>query len=72
MKRPNAWNDYTPAQLEELDALTSDYMAFISANKTERECCASGVEMARKAGYANLEDCVREGRALKAGDKVYA
>ncbi|MBR1829664.1 MAG: aminopeptidase [Atopobiaceae bacterium] len=72
MKRPNAWNDYTPAQLEELDALTSDYMAFISANKTERECCASGVEMARKAGYANLEDCVREGLALKAGDKVYA
>lgn len=72
MKRPNAWSEYTPEQLDELEGLTSDYMAFISANKTERECCAAGVELARQAGYANLDDCVREGRALKAGDKVYA
>ena len=72
MKRPNAWNDYTPEQLAELEALTSDYKAFISANKTERECCATGVKLAQEAGYANLTDCVREGRALKAGDKVYA
>jgi len=72
MKRPNAWNDYTPAQLDELEALTRDYMAFISANKTERECCAAGVALAQEAGYLNLEDCVREGTALKAGDRVYA
>ena len=72
MKRPNAWNDYTPEQLDELEALTSDYMAFISANKTERECCAAAVELAQQAGYVDLEECVRQGRALKAGDKVYA
>ena len=72
MKRPNAWNDYTPEQLDELEALTSDYMAFISANKTERECCAAGIEMAQQAGYTCLEDCIREGRTLRAGDKVYA
>jgi len=72
MKRPNAWNEYAPEQLAELEDLTSDYMAFISANKTERECCAAGVELARKAGYVDLADCVREGRALTAGDKVYA
>ena len=72
MKRPNAWNDYTPEQLDELEALTSDYMAFISANTTERECCAAAVELAQQAGYVDLEECVRQGRALKAGDKVYA
>lgn len=72
MKRPNAWSEYAPEQLAELEGLTSDYMAFISANKTERECCAAGVELARKAGYVDLADCVREGRALTAGDKVYA
>ncbi len=72
MKRPNAWNEYAPEQLAELEGLTSDYMAFISANKTERECCAAGVELARKAGYVDLADCVREGRALTTGDKVYA
>lgn len=72
MKRPNAWSEYAPEQLAELEGLTSDYMAFISANKTERECCAAGVELARKAGYVDLADCVREGRALTVGDKVYA
>ncbi len=72
MKRPNAWNDYTDAQLEELEALSADYRAFISVNKTEREWCAAGVELARRAGYLSLDDCVRDGRTLKAGDRVFA
>ena len=71
MERPNAWKAYDGYQLAELDAFCADYAAFISDNKTERECCAAGVELAEKAGYANLDDCVREGRRLKAGDRVY-
>ena len=72
MKRPNAWNDYTPEQFAELEALNDDYKAFISTNKTERECCATAVELAQEAGYVDLEECMRQGRSLKAGDKVYA
>ena len=71
MERPNAWKSYDGYQLAELDAFCADYAAFISENKTERECCSAGVELAEKAGYANLDDCVREGRRLKAGDRVY-
>ena len=43
MERPNAWKDYTSEQLDELHYLCEGYKAFISDNKTERECCAASV-----------------------------
>ena len=54
MERPNAWKDYTPEQLDELHYLCEGYKAFISDNKTERECCAASVAMAEEAGYVSL------------------
>lgn len=72
MERPNAWKNYTPAQLEELERLATDYRAFISENKTERLCCATAVQMAEEAGYVNLSDTIAAGRKVAAGDKVYA
>ena len=72
MERPNAWKGYTEEQLAELDSLCARYTDFISDNKTERECCAAAVELAEQAGYVPLEDCIAQGRRLKAGDKVYA
>ena len=72
MARPNAWKNYTPAQLEELERLATDYRAFISQNKTERLCCRSAVQLAEAAGYVNLADAIAAGRKVAAGDKVYA
>lgn len=72
MERPNAWKNYTPAQLEELERLATDYRAFISQNKTERLCCRSAVQLAKAAGYVNLADAIAAGRKVAAGDKVYA
>ena len=72
MERPNAWKGYTEEQLAELDSLCARYTDFISDNKTERECCAAAVELAEQAGYVPLDDCIAQGRQLKAGDKVYA
>ena len=72
MERPNAWKNYTPAQLEELERLATDYRAFISETKTERLCCATAVQMAEEAGYVNLSDTIAAGRKVAAGDKVYA
>lgn len=72
MERPNAWKDYTPEQLDELHYLCEGYKAFISDNKTERECCAASVAMAEEAGYVSLASRVEAGEPLKAGDKVYA
>ena len=72
MERPNAWKDYTPEQLDELHYLCEGYKAFISDNKTERECCAASVAMAEEAGYVSLASRVEAGEPLKPGDKVYA
>ena len=72
MERPCAWKKYTPEQVAELEQLCEGYKAFISKNKTERLCCRSGVEMAKAAGYVDLASAIEEGRALKAGDKIYA
>ena len=71
MERPNAWKKYGDADVAELERLCADYRAFISANKTERECVAAGVKLAEAAGYVSLETAVAEGRALTAGSKVY-
>ena len=72
MERPNAWKKYDDAAVAELEQLCGDYRAFISKNKTERECVVAGVAAAREAGYISLEEAAALGRELKAGDKVYA
>ena len=72
MERPNAWKAYDDAALAELEELCRDYRAFISRNKTERECVTASVRLAEAAGYVSLDAARARGRELKAGDKVYA
>lgn len=72
MEHPNAWNSYDDAALSELESLAQDYRRFISENKTERECAATAIAMAREAGYVSLDEARAAGRTLAAGDKVYA
>ena len=72
MERPNAWKKYGAEQIDALHYLCEGYKSYISENKTERECCAAAVELAREAGYVNLADRIASGEPLKAGDKVYA
>ena len=71
MERPSAWKKYTSEQAEELEALSGRYRSFISENKTERECVAAGVALAKAAGYVSLESAISAGKPLAAGDKVY-
>ena len=72
MDRPNAWKEYTEEQLDQLHYLCEGYKAFISENKTERECCAAAVAMAEEAGYVSLQSRIEAGKRLVPGDKVYA
>lgn len=72
MEHKNAWESYNEQQVQELEHLAADYIAFISNNKTERRCSDAAVALAEKAGYEALDNVVREGRTLKAGDKVWA
>ena len=72
MEHPCAWSEYTEEQTAELEAFCTKYRAFISENKTERECAAAAIELAEKEGYISLESAIASGAALKPGDKIYA
>ena len=67
MERKNAWLTYDEAQLEELKQLNEGYKDFLSKGKTERECVKIAVQMAKEAGYQDLNEV----KSLKPGDKVY-
>ena len=72
MERKNMWEHYTEEQEKELEELAVRYRKCLDQSKTERECVALSIAMAEEHGYKNIEDCIREGITLKAGDKVYA
>ena len=70
MERKNIWEKYTDADLGTLEDLTKRYIEFLSTCKTERECTADIVRQAKEAGYEELEEVIRQGKKLQAGDKV--
>ncbi len=70
--RENTWKTYTEEQLKDLEALAGRYKAFLDEGKTERECAAEAIRLARAAGYVSLEELQQSGKQLQAGDKVYA
>lgn len=72
MERENAWKKCDETRIKEVFDFCEGYRRYISECKTERECAARSIEMAKEKGYENLFDVISEGRSLKAGDKVYA
>lgn len=72
MERVNVWTTYKEEDLAELDFITEEYKDCLDLGKTERECVALAVKMAKGNGYKNLKDVIADKETLKAGDKVYA
>lgn len=68
----SAWQKYSEQELKTVFDFCEDYKKFISDCKTERECTLTSIELAKQAGYKNLEDVIKNGETLKPGDKVYA
>lgn len=71
MKRESVWGKYTGTDIEQLEKLNRRYIDFISECKTERECVTTAVAMAKQNGYVAIEDVIKAGKPLKAGDKIY-
>ncbi len=71
MDRRNAWNQYDDAALLKVEEAAAGYKKYLDAGKTERECAAEAVRMAEAAGYKSLAKAIREGSAVKPGDKLY-
>lgn len=73
MERKNAWEKYPEGEKREaVFRFAEDYRKFISECKTERECVDYIVNLAKAAGFVNIDTVIANGNALKAGDKVYA
>lgn len=72
MERENAWKKYSLEEEKKVFAFGEEYRKFISKCKTERECVDEIVKLAKRAGFADMEQVIASGRKLKAGDRVYA
>ena len=48
------------------------YKKFISLCKTERECVDEFERMAKEDGFVDIQEIIKKGKTLKAGDRVYA
>ncbi|MBP3451214.1 MAG: aminopeptidase, partial [Agathobacter sp.] len=73
MERKNAWLKYPQGEKrDEVFAFAEDYRKFISICKTERECATYIYDLAKAAGFEDLDEAIAAGKILKAGDKVMA
>ena len=71
MYRKNAWKALAEGEMAKLEAFAEKYKAYLDAGKTERECVAESVRQAKEAGFEDLNAVIKEGKQLKAGDRVY-
>ncbi len=72
MEMQNTWETYNNKQLKDVDAFADEYRKFLDEGKTERECVDYIVNEVEKNGYRELQDVIKKGETLSAGDKVYA
>lgn len=73
MERKNAWLKYPQGEKRnEVFAFAEGYRKFISICKTERECATYIYDLAKAAGFEDLDEAIAAGKTLKAGDKVMA
>ena len=56
MAKENMWKQYTDTQNQELENLNDRYKNCLNTAKTERECVALGIRMAKEHGYRDIEE----------------
>lgn len=72
MERKNAWKTYNESDIWQLEQLNKNYIEFLSAAKTERECVKEIIKAVEDCGYISLEQTINENKSLQPGDKIYA
>ena len=66
-----AWKKYDEKELETVMKFSDDYMDFLSNSKTERACVKNAIALAKKNGYVDIKDVIKNKTSLKPQDKVY-
>lgn len=67
MYAKNAWNKYENNQYKDVMDFNEGYKSFLTSGKTERACVKESVELAKAAGFQDIQSF----QSLKAGDKFY-
>lgn len=68
----NAWEKYDEKGIAEIFDFCEGYKKFMSDCKTERECVVEAIRLAKLEGYKDIDEVIKNGEKLKAGDKVFA
>ncbi|MCI5900626.1 MAG: aminopeptidase [Firmicutes bacterium] len=71
MNEKTVWETYTEEEKEKVFDFCEEYRTFLSKCKTERECVEEILKDVEAHGYRSLKSIRKEGKSLKAGDKVY-
>jgi aspartyl aminopeptidase len=69
--RANGYEKLPPVELKKLETLCASYLGFLGKAKTERKAHDEAVELLESAGFQDLDGLIRDGAALKPGDKVF-
>ncbi|MCI9598278.1 MAG: aminopeptidase [Firmicutes bacterium] len=72
MYSENAWKKYNEKEIKEVMDFSEGYKDFLTKGKTERACVQLALAMAKEKGFCDLDEIIKAGQPLKAGDKVYA
>ena len=71
MNKKSTWVKYPEGKRRgEVFAFAEGYRKFISECKTERECTSFVYEDSIKNGFVDLEDVIKSGDKVKAGDRI--
>lgn len=70
-KREQGWDKLNDADKTELGKYCASYVSFISTAKTERLAHDQALEMAKTAGYRDMDLLAETGATLRPGAKVY-
>lgn len=72
MYSENAWKKYNEKEMKEVMDFSEGYKDFLTKGKTERACVQLALAMAKEKGFRDLDQIIRAGEPVKAGDKIYA
>lgn len=72
MYKKNAWKKYQENSYKDVMEFSEGYKQFITKGKTERKCVELSIALAEQCGFKNIDEFIKEKKALKPGDKIYA
>lgn len=70
-QQKNGWLRLGESEKDKIFAFCEGYKNYMSLSKTERESIREAIKLAEAKGYRNFDEIMKNGEAIKAGDKIY-